>query len=140
MKNFKYILCITFLFSFASIQSQEYTKKSKRVSIYTSEEKDNLQRWFHEQLEEMDFTYEQREDYDLIVTHYIAKMARLDDKDKGYTPEEFVKELNSIIARQDADLLEILSEEQFEMHKKFYGKFLNSAYKRWGISDLMKNE
>jgi hypothetical protein len=81
----------------------------------------------------MGLSAEKESQYNSILFYYIAKITRLDDKDQDYTPEEFKTKLNAYLARQDADLREILTDEQFAIHQEIYGEFLRSAYKRWGI-------
>jgi hypothetical protein len=55
--------------------------------------------------------------------------------DKEYSEERFKKELNSLLAKQDKELEDLLTPEQFEIHKEIYGEFLRSAYRRWGITN-----
>ena len=123
------------LFCAASADAQEMSKEERKVQIFTYEEKANLQNWFHEEIKRMDLTEEQSAQYNSILVYYVAKIARLDDKDKDYTKEEFKVELSKLLDKQDAELKEILSQEQFEVHKEIYGRFLRSASKRWGIEE-----
>ena len=111
------------------------TKEDNKVQIFTYEEKANLQNWFQKEIQQMNLSQEQEASYSSIITYYVAKIARLDDKDQDYSKEEFKAKLNEFLGKQDADLKEILSDEQFAIHKEIYGEFLRSAYKRWGIED-----
>ena len=115
------------------LQAQEMSKEERKVQIFTYEEKANLQNWFNEEIQRMELTEEQAAQYNSIIVYYIAKISRLDDKDKDYSKEQFKKELNKLLKKQDAELKEILSPEQFEIHQEIYGEFLRSAKKRWGI-------
>ena len=135
MTRIKIFLCITGLIIFSSITAQELSKEERKVEIFSSEEKDNLQLWFNDEVKRIDLNEEEMSQYSSIIVYYVAKISRLDDKDKDYSPERFKKELNSLLARQDKDLEDLLTPEQFEIHKEIYGEFLRSAYKRWGISD-----
>ena len=36
---------------------------------------------------------------------------------------------------QEAELQELLTPQQFEIHQEIYGEFLRSAYRRWGIEN-----
>ncbi|MEP0133715.1 MAG: hypothetical protein ABJJ25_15740 [Eudoraea sp.] len=135
MTRIKIVLCITGLLIFSNIKAQELSKEERKVEIFSSEEKDNLQLWFNDEVKRMDLNEEEMSQYSSIIVYYVAKIARLDDKDKGYSEERFKKELNSLLTKQDAELKELLTPEQFEIHKEIYGEFLRSAYKRWGISD-----
>jgi hypothetical protein len=135
MTRIKIFLCITGLFIFSSITAQELSKEERKVEIFSSEEKDNLQLWFQDEVQRMDLSEEKMSQYSSIIVYYVAKISRLDDKDKDYSPERFKKELNSLLARQDKDLEDLLTPEQFEIHKEIYGEFLRSAYRRWGITN-----
>ncbi|WP_297706452.1 hypothetical protein [uncultured Eudoraea sp.] len=135
MTQIKIVLCITCLLMFSNIKAQELSKEERKVEIFSSEEKDNLQLWFQDEAKRMDLNEEEMSQYSSIIVYYVAKIARLDDKDKDYSPERFKKELNSLLAKQDEELKELLTPEQFEIHKEIYGEFLRSAYRRWGIKN-----
>jgi hypothetical protein len=129
------LLILSLVFVLPSLSAQEYTKAERKVQIFTPEEKDNLQMWFHREIYKMDFTEEELDQYYAVIFYYIAKISRLDDLDKGYTKEEFKVELNKLLAKQDVDLREMLTEERYKIHVKIYGVFLTAAYERWGIND-----
>jgi hypothetical protein len=135
MFKIKLVLCLTGLLIFSNITAQELSKEERKVEIFSSEEKDNLQLWFNDEVKRMNLNEEEMSQYSSIIVYYVAKIARLDDKDKGYSEERFKKELNSLLAKQDAELKELLTPEQFEIHKEIYGEFLRSAYRRWGITN-----
>ena len=126
-------LLVIFLISMTTVLAQQGAEEDNKVQIFTYEEKANLQLWYNEELQRMGFTPEELSQYYSIVFYYVAKIARLDDKDQDFTEEEFKAKLNEYLAKQDHDLKEILTEEQFAIHKELYGEFLRSAYKRWGI-------
>jgi hypothetical protein len=113
--------------------AQEYSKAERKVQIFTPDEKDNLQMWFHKEIHAMDFTEEELDEYYAVVFYYISKISRLDDLDKGYTAAEFKVELNKLLAKQDADIKEMLTSDRYEIHNKTYDVFLVAAYKRWGL-------
>ena len=114
--------------------SQEYSKKDRKVTIFTSEEKDNLQMWFNKEVDErMNLTPEEKDEYNSILTYYIVKMGRLDDKDKDFTKEELKIEVEKLLAKQDAELKLALSARQYAVHQEIYGELMSAAYKRWGI-------
>jgi hypothetical protein len=115
--------------------SQEWDKTTRKVEIFTHQERDYLQMWFHNEVNAMKFTEEELDEYYAVIFYYISKISRLDDLDKGYTQEEFKKELNKYLTFQDKELKGMLSKEQFELHNKIYGEFLKLAYKRWGINN-----
>lgn len=130
------ILIVLFLLV-CSIPSfgQQKPKEDVKVQIFTHEERDNLQLWYHEQIKRMDLSEEKDSQYNSILFYYIAKISRLDDKDQDLSTAEFKARLNQYISQQDKDLREILTDAQFDIHKEIYGEFLRSAYRRWGIED-----
>ncbi len=117
------------------LNAQEMSKEERKVQIFTYEEKANLQNWFNEEVKRMDLSEEAEAQYNSIIVYYIAKISRLDDKDQEFTKEEFKAELNKYLAKQDTELQEVLTPEQFAIHKEIYGEFIRSASKRWGIDD-----
>ena len=135
MTRTKIVLCITGLLFLTNIQAQELSKEERKVEIFSSEEKDNLQLWFQDEVKRMNLNEEEMSQYSSIIVYYVAKIARLDDKDKDYSEERFKKELNSLLAKQDKELEDLLTPEQFDIHKEIYGEFLRSAYRRWGITN-----
>ncbi|MGB5172047.1 hypothetical protein [Eudoraea sp.] len=132
--NYYLFLLIILGFFFSSVVNAQEVNPDK-VEIFSSEEKDNLQIWFHEEVEKMNLTEEEMSQYSSIITYYISKISRLDDKDKGYSEERFKKELNSLLKKQDKELEELLNPEQYKIHQEVYGEFLRSAYRRWGITN-----
>ncbi len=135
MTRTKIVLCITGLLLLTTIQAQELSKEERKVEIFSSEEKDNLQLWFQDEVKRMNLNEEEMSQYSSIIVYYVAKIARLDDKDKDYSEGQFKKELNRLLARQDKELEELLTPEQFAIHNEIYGEFLRSAYRRWGINN-----
>ena len=129
----KRILIAVFLLACAIPDNVQQVKEDVKVKIFTHEERDNLQLWYNEELKRMGLSEEKESQYNSILFYYIAKITRLDDKDQDYTPEEFKTKLNAYLAKQDADLREILTDEQFAIHQEIYGEFLRSAYRRWGL-------
>jgi uncharacterized NAD(P)/FAD-binding protein YdhS len=113
--------------------AQQESKEDLKVKIFTPEERNNLQLWYHEEIQRMGLSEEKESQYNSILIYYIAKISRLDDKDQDLSKAEFERRLNEYLAKQDNDLREILTDEQFTIHKEIYGEFLRSAYRRWGI-------
>ncbi len=117
-------LCIVVtLFTFSNLQSQDINREERKVKIFTDEEKDNLQIWFHKEVDKMKFSEEQTDDYYSVIFYYVSKIARLDDKDKTFTQEEFKQELNKLLAQQNIELKKMLTAERFELHLEIYGEF-----------------
>ena len=135
MSNIFRLFLIVFIVGSGSAIAQQIKKDDNKVQIFTYEEKANLQNWYREEAKRMQLTEEEEADYSSILVYYVAKIARLDDKDQMFTKEEFKKELNKYLVKQEAELKEILSPEQFEIHQEIYAEFMRSAKRRWGIDD-----
>ena len=126
-------LSIIWLVCTLTAYAQQESKEDLKVKIFTPEERDNLQLWYDEEAKRMGLSEEKDSQYNSILIYYIAKISRLDDKDQNLSKAEFKARLNEYLRKQDQDLREILTDEQFAIHKEIYGEFLRSAYRRWGI-------
>ena len=123
------LVIVAFLASCLSMKGQEMTQKQKeyeenKVEIFTLEERDNIQMWVQEEVEKMGLSEEEINEYNNILLYYLGKLRRFDDKDKGNSKEEVLKKMDQLIIKQNADIKEILSEEQYEMHLEFYDKMI----------------
>ncbi len=136
-RNYLSIIILLLAFS-VNAQTKKKSEDNPRVEIFTPEEKDNLQRWFHEEVDKMALTEEQMDEYAHVITYYVYKISRLDDRDQYYTEAYFIRDLNVLLDNQNRDLQGFLTKEQLEKHNEIYGVFLNSAYKRWGIENDRK--
>ncbi len=135
MRFLRFLCAVVFLFTFSNLRSQDLSKEERKVQIFTDKEKDNLQIWFHKEVDKMNFSEEQTDDYYSVILYYVSKISRLDDKDKNFTQEEFKQELNKLLAQQNTEFREMLTAERFDLHLEIYGEFLRSAYKRWNITN-----
>lgn len=123
------LVIVAFLASCLNMKGQEMTQKQKeyeenKVEIFTLEERDNIQMWVQEEVEKMGLSEEEINEYNNILLYYLGKLRRFDDKDKGNSKEEVLKKMDQLIIKQNADIKEILSEEQYEMHLEFYDKMI----------------
>ena len=124
--NFLLVIMV-FIASCLSMNGQEMTQKQKeyeknKVEIFTLEERDNIQMWVQEEVEKMGLSEEEISEYNNILLYYLGKIRRFDDKDKGNSKEEILQKLDQLIIKQNEDVKEILSEEQYKMHLEFYDK------------------
>ena len=115
------------------VMGQDEEEEDVKVRIFTAEERNNLQLWYYEEFQRMGLSEETEARYQSILTYYAVKMARLDDKDQEWTREQFRAKLKEYLAKQESDIREILTPEQYAMHEEIYGEFLRSMYRRWGI-------
>lgn len=125
---------IILLFSI-SINAQELTAKQKeyeknKVEIFTVKERDNLQYWIQQEFAKMNLSEEKEDEYINILISFRAKMGRLVDKDKDYSKEEILQEIDKLISRQNKAVKNILSKEEYDMHLETYDKLLLSIKNR----------
>jgi len=137
MRVLNIIVIVCSLFVCSSVNSQTLTEKQKereknKVELYTPEEKDNLQMWFYEETNKLGLSEDVRNEYSRIITDNIFDMRRLNDKDSENTPEEVTEKFNRLVEKTNASVKPLLTDEQFEMHKKNYGKLTEAALKKQG--------
>lgn len=121
------------LLMFISVSAQAQEEKVKeKVKIFTSGEKDNLQFFFKEQVDKMKLSEDLRDDYYGIILYYTNKMGRIGNKDKGYTEAEKKTKLDAMVIQLNDEAKEILTKEQYQIHKESFGKIITSVYNRKG--------
>lgn len=135
MKTKYYLFTCFFLISLLSVNAQNPTLKEQKreenkIQIFTSEERDNLQIWFYEKVNEMGLTETKREEYYSVILYYSVKMNRLDDKDIGYTKVEVEQKLEELLKKQDVEIKKLLSKDKYEMHIENYGELMRSVRNR----------
>jgi len=128
------ITSIILLFSI-SINAQELTAKQKeyeknKVEIFTVKERDNLQYWMQQEFAKMNLSEEKEDEYINILISFKAKIGRLVDKDKDYSKEEILQEIDKLIRRQNKAVKNILSKEEYDMHLETYNKLMLSIKNR----------
>ncbi len=132
MRQFKVLLVLSILFSMSSWAQQGNDKMQDtiKVEIYTSEERDNLQYWFHSKIGPMAMSDSINDRYFTVLTKYGYKIGRLNDKDKSYSNQEIIPRLDSLVKLQNAELRKILTEEQFLVHLENYKDIIYSIKTR----------
>jgi hypothetical protein len=127
------ILAVLFFTGLIPLRAQQEPENEVKVQTFTQEERDNLQLWYHEGLQKMGLSEETEARYQSILTYYAVKLARLDDRDQEWTPEQLKGKLKEYLTKQESEIREILTPEQYSMHQEIYGEFLRSIYRRWEI-------
>jgi hypothetical protein len=127
------ILAVLFFTGLIPLRAQQEPENEVKVQTFTQEERDNLQLWYHEGLQKMGLSEETEARYQSILTYYAVKLARLDDRDQEWTPEQLKGKLKEYLTKQESEIREILTPEQYTMHQEIYGEFLRSIYRRWEI-------
>jgi hypothetical protein len=130
-------ICLLPLFN---AKAQELTQKQQeyeenKVEIFSVKERDNVQLWSQEEVSKMGLSEEERSKYSNTILHYLSKMRRLDDKDMGYSKEEMIKEMDELVVKQNAELKEWLTEEQYKMHLEIYDEMILMIKNRIGETE-----
>ena len=128
----KLLFVLTFLTVSISSFSQELTEKQKerknnKVEIFTSEERDNLQRFYYDEVNKMGLSDKEREEYYEVLLYHVFEMARLNDKDKDFTEEEITVKFNALTDKMNAKMKAMLKPEQYVMHLETFNKILYSV-------------
>ncbi|WP_109436605.1 hypothetical protein [Aquimarina sp. AU119] len=127
------LLLLVCLSTFGQTQEEKQIERQKnKVEIFTSGERDNLQFFFKEQVDKMKLTEELRDDYYGIILYYTNKMGRIGDKKKGYTEAEIKTKFDAMVIQLNDEVKEILTKEQYQIHRESFSKIVTSVYNRKG--------
>ena len=121
-----------------AVDAQIQIYEKNKIQIFTVEERGNLYDWFEKRIDDMHLSDKVKEEYYSIILYYNVKMSRLDDKDKNYSKKQILKKLDKYIARQDAEVKEILTDEEYKMHQENYDRMLKSIKKRIEETEKIK--
>ncbi|MFP2997553.1 hypothetical protein ABN763_16665 [Spongiivirga sp. MCCC 1A20706] len=135
MKKEALLIIVVAILSTVTISAQtkkDLERQKNKVNYYSSEETDNLQIWFSEQVDQMKLTEDERTEYYSIVLYHTVKMARLDDKDKNLTEEEQKSEFKVLMDKLNKEAKKMLTNEQYKIHEKSIQELANSAYAKRG--------
>lgn len=132
MKQWLVVICLLLT---AHVGSQNLTEKQKereknKVKIYTPDEYDNLQMEFRTGVDAMKLPEDTLEKYDAIILKYVSKMMRLNDKDQGNTNEEVKMKFSESIDNMNAEVKDLLNEEEYVMHLENIHKIVYSVNTR----------
>ena len=124
-----FILCIT---AYAQKSAKQLEREQNKIdTLYTYEEKGNLQLMFNKEVEKMRLSQTKSNEYFNIMANYGYDMSRLDDKDKGFTSEEIRVELNKIVNKLNTEVKDLLNKRQYIIHLESMNKLLYSIYSKW---------
>lgn len=121
MKFLKTFIFLSLVLTWSQINSQTLSpraqeRENNEVEILTMEERSEIQIWFNQEVEKMKLNQDTREAYEAFYLLYTSKMMRLDDKDQDYTKEEIMKEMETLIAKMNKRMRDILPDKAFDMH------------------------
>ena len=125
------LLSISLMFAFA-LNAQETkrtnSKSQTKVQLFSSEERDNLQFWIHDQVDQMELSNKVRDEYTSIILYYVVKIARLDDKDQDLPKAEILSRFDVFIDKLNSESQLIFDEDQYKKHMEIF-KELTRSYK-----------
>ena len=107
-------------------------QEAKVDTVYTVEERANIQRWFYERVNDMQLKPEVRDDYDRIINKYVFDMSRLNDTDKNYTREEIHDKFDEMVDKMNTELK---TTDQYVNHLENFGEIQRSVYRRWNFKN-----
>ncbi len=131
----KYFISLLLFISTITVFGQTFEEKLaeralNKVDLYTSKENDNLQAFYAEEIEKMELSEQITEEYYMTLTYYTNKMERLGSKDKDYSDSELKTKFDGLVADLNTEMHEILTDNQFKIHKEAFNKIIESVYVR----------
>ncbi|TGV03525.1 hypothetical protein [Flavivirga rizhaonensis] len=120
------------------ITEEQKEKEKNKVKIFTSEENDNLQRFYYEEVNKMKLSEEKREEYYNTLLFYTHSMSRLDDKDKNYTEKEMTEKFNELHDAMNTKMKALLTPEQYVIHLETFGKIMYSVNQKKKLKNTEK--
>jgi hypothetical protein len=130
-----FILSVISVISFNNLNAQKLNAEQKerennKVNIFSSEEKDNLQQFYTDEVNKMKLSDEKREEYYNILLFHTYDMSRLDDKDKDYSENEINKKFNNILDTMNSKMKAFLTPEQYVLHLETFSKIIYSVNRK----------
>ena len=130
MKTLKTIISIIVMSITVNGFSQTLTPKQierqkSEVKILTDNERNDLQIWFHQELNKLNLSDSVEREYDGILSLYTYKMKRLDDKDQDFTSEQIQEQFHYYITTLNQKVSDLLPQDKYEMHLDIMQKLLN---------------
>ncbi len=133
----KYNIILLFCLCAATIQAQQI-KSAKQMereatkidTVFTVEERANLNLWFYEHTKKMKLSDTLEDKYYDIMYSSFFDMGRLNDKDKDYSQDEMQSKLDDIVKRTNRQVKDILSLDQYVVHLENFGTIVRSIYRK----------
>ena len=108
------------------------SEPQKWERLFTDKDRDFLQLWYYEQMLEMDLDEEARYDYLAILEFYTYKMGYLTHPKYNYTESEQKAKFKELVDKISVEMKDYLSERNFEIHQKNFGKIVELIYEKRG--------
>jgi len=123
------VLCVINTTAYAQNQKQDSIRKvEEKDDLYSSEENTYIQKWFEEEVVEMGLSKEVEFEYFRILKKHAKSIILFGHSNKDLKKEEFKKGLNGLVDQMNLELKPLLTENQFEQHKRNFETIL------WNIS------
>ncbi|KAB1063600.1 hypothetical protein F6U93_14515 [Tamlana haliotis] len=139
MNQFKTVLALSLFLITPLGFSQEMTEEQKKkaenkVTIFTSEERDNIQLVYVTEVEKMNLSEADEDEYMNIFYDYIGTINRYDDHDhdKDYTEEEITEKINKDTKAMNVKIKTLLTPENYDKHLEIFQRILYSISERSG--------
>ena len=126
-------LFLSFSFSYGQSDSRKKERQERTVdTTFTKDEKNTIHYLIYDTVKKMNLDQNITDQYYAILYSHTYKMTRLDDKDQDLTPTERKESLSQINREMNAQLKEILSEENYNSHLDNFNTILKAVYLRAG--------
>lgn len=135
MKKLKALLLSILIGSSFFIYSQEKQieqKENKVDTLYTTEEKNYMQKWLNDEVKKMNLTVNERAEYYRILLDNTTRMSRLNNKENNFTKKELKQKLTKQVDTMNIQIKNLLNEEQYKIHNKNFDLILWNVYLRNG--------
>lgn len=138
MKTIKSLLVGMLVLTVVSVNAQNLTLKEQErenneVSLFTDAEKNDIQNWFYQEVQDMALDKETLAEYESNLLVYTSRMMRLDDKDKDYTKDEVLIEFELLLTELNHKMKSILPKEQLKTHEFNFGVLANYVEVKMGV-------
>ncbi|GAB5475660.1 MAG: hypothetical protein Mars2KO_37590 [Maribacter sp.] len=127
-----------FLCFFSAI-AQDLTEEQKeqleyKVSIFISNDTELQELWYEDRMDKMKLKGKLREDYLKMVTYHALKMEQLKGEKFNSSADQIKAKLQERILLMEADVKEVLDQNQFEVHQKTWKAIINAVILRDGLN------
>ena len=136
MKTIKQISVLAIMLLCITATAQRNKELEKKIierkidTTYSTDEAANMYFQFYQSMQKMNLSDEIENEYTNILFSSVAKMGRLDDKDKNYTEAERKVKFLKMVDTMNTDIKAILTEEQYKLHKENFNRVLKSVFRR----------
>jgi hypothetical protein len=142
MKKFPVLFLAAFIISMSSAFSQDLKSEAqirrqaaKVDTVFTVQERANIEIWFNDRINDMGLSDKKREEYDTIVYSYIYQMSRLNDKDNDYTIDEIHEKFDALVDKMNVELSQLLTKKQYINHLENFNEIVRSIDNKYGWKD-----